>query len=112
MDSDEEFFASSATISFLLKENWLNCNRNEKGEFNHLYYGLRSRSIWFYNCALMSISTFDYILNKNSSRLTENCPNFVKDPILPCQKLIITCLIIIIIQNNYVIINNIINNKH
>jgi len=29
MDSDEEFFASSATINFLL-----NCNRNEKGEFN------------------------------------------------------------------------------
>jgi len=65
MDSDEEFFCSSATLNFVLNKKRsvhpLNSNRNEKGEFCNLYNDLRKDPEKFFNYTRMSISTFDYI---------------------------------------------------
>lgn len=93
MDSDEEFFMSTNTynVFFAKKEGIHEINKNrEKGEFHSLYHELRKHPEKFFNYSRMSIETFDYILLKIQCKLEKRWTNFITNPIVPCEKLIIT----------------------
>lgn len=94
--SDEEFFASTATVEFLTNPprdfsiHPLNRNRRQDGEFYRLYHGLREYPDKFRSYTRMNVATFDYLLDMVKSKLLKDWTNFNKEPIFPCERLIVT----------------------
>lgn len=94
--SDEEFLASPSTVDFIMNPprdfsvHPLNTNRRSDGEFYRLYQGLREYPDKFRSYTRMNITTFDYILDMIRTKLMKDWTNFNKEPILPCERLIVT----------------------
>lgn len=65
--------------------------RKTLGEFSTLYETLRLNEDKFHEYTRMSVSTFDYILEKIGDRLIVTSTNFhISDSIGPAEKLIVT----------------------
>lgn len=65
--------------------------RKKFGEFSTLYETLRLNEDKFREYTRMSVSTFDYILEKIESSLKLTTTNFhISDSITPAEKLIVT----------------------
>lgn len=94
--SDEEYFASSVTIHFISNKNRefavhpINRNRRRDGEFHRLYPDLRKYPEKFRSYTRMSMETFDMVLSFIESRLMKNWTNLNREPIYPCERLIVT----------------------
>ncbi|XP_058457009.1 uncharacterized protein LOC131434358 [Malaya genurostris] len=94
--SDEEFFVSPTVHNHFFGKKKvigihpINLQRRKNGEFQHLYYDLRKYPDRFYAYTRMSIETFDHVLSRIESKITKEWTNFIKTPIFPCEKLIIT----------------------
>ncbi|XP_062556435.1 uncharacterized protein LOC134221259 [Armigeres subalbatus] len=94
--SDEEYFASSSTINFLMGTGRefaihpINRNRKRDGEFYRLYDDLREYPEKFRSFTRMDMDTFDVILSLIERKLMKNWTNCNREPILPCERLIIT----------------------
>lgn len=67
----------------------INKNREISGEFFNLYEELKFYPTKFFEYTRMPVSTFDYILNKISPKITREDTNFRKS-ISPEEKLFIT----------------------
>lgn len=68
----------------------INKSRNIHGEFHHLYKQLREHPEKFNSYFRMSISTFDYILDKIEHKLFKKWTNFICNPINPTERLAVT----------------------
>ncbi|XP_065084914.1 uncharacterized protein LOC135707109 [Ochlerotatus camptorhynchus] len=68
----------------------INQKRQIYGEYHHLYPDLVKHPAKFRNYTRMRIETFNYVLGLIEERLTKQWTNFVQQPILPREKLIIT----------------------
>lgn len=68
----------------------INALRQRYGEYHHLLPQMRRDPERFHRYLRMYPSTFDYILSKISPYLEKNWTNFIKNPILPEEKLVIT----------------------
>lgn len=96
MDSDDEYFMSDEFRQYFFggfREygvHPVNQKRNIFGEYHHLYPDLLGFPQKFRDYTRMEIETFEYILSKIQVRLTKQWTNFVKQPITPREKLIIT----------------------
>lgn len=94
--SDEEFFASSSTVDFITNKQReysvhpINQNRREDGEFYRLYSDLREFPEKFRSYTRMDMETFDFILDMIKAKLLKDWTNFNKQPIFPCERLIVT----------------------
>nr|XP_029717129.1 protein ANTAGONIST OF LIKE HETEROCHROMATIN PROTEIN 1-like [Aedes albopictus] len=94
--SDEEFFASSNTVDFITNKQReysvhpINQNRREDGEFYRLYSDLREFPEKFRSYTRMDMETFDFILDMIKAKLLKDWTNFNKQPIFPCERLIVT----------------------
>ncbi|XP_058839521.1 uncharacterized protein LOC131695000 [Topomyia yanbarensis] len=94
--SDEDYFATNSISDYIFgkKKKYgihpINQDRRKYGEFYHLYPQLREHPDKFYNYLRMTIPTFDYILDIVDRKLMKMWTNFIKTPITPCEKLVIT----------------------
>ena len=64
--------------------------RRTYGEYHHLFPQLRRDAKRFQRYVRMTPGTFDYIRDLVSPHLEKNWSNFIKTPILPEEKLVIT----------------------
>lgn len=94
--SDEEYFASPSTIRFIFEEGRdfavhpINENRRRDGEFHRIYHDLRKYPDKFRSYTRMTIETFDIVLDLVKYRLMKNWTNMSKEPIFPCERLVVT----------------------
>lgn len=94
--SDEEYFASPGIIDFISNRKRefsvhpINRNRTRDGEFHRFYPELRKYPDKFRSYTRMSIETFDMVLSLVGSRLMKNWTNLNREPIYPCERLIVT----------------------
>ncbi|XP_054091535.1 uncharacterized protein LOC128923103 [Zeugodacus cucurbitae] len=93
--SDDEYLASATVLKYFINKKLfgkhpINDKRSEFGEFHHLYSDLRKYPAKFKEYTRMSIETFDYILEKIGDKLKKKWSNFIKVPICPCERLIVT----------------------
>lgn len=94
--SDEDFFASSSTVDLVMNRQRdfsvhpINANRTRDGEFNRLYPDLRKYPEKFRSYTRMNMATFDFMLDIMKVKLLKNWTNCNKEPILPCERLIVT----------------------
>lgn len=68
----------------------INQIRGTYGGYHHLFPELRKDRKRFQRYMRMMPETFDYILEKISCKLMKNWTNFIKNPIYPEEKLVIT----------------------
>lgn len=96
MDSDEEYFASDAVRRHFFENvrefgiHPINQKRGRYGEYHHLYEDLVKHPDKFQDYTRMKMETFEYVLELIEGSLTKQWTNFIRQPILPREKLIIT----------------------
>lgn len=95
MDITGTFFSSCLLYDFLTTSRSvavsdINLKRAKFGEFHHLYNDLRKDPGKFRNYMRMDIDTFDYILCQIQGSLFKRPSNFIKTPLSPAEKLVIT----------------------
>jgi hypothetical protein len=97
MDSDDLLFDIILEENTILKANLFSERKGPSvvvkqrklfGEFNTLYESLRTEPVKFQEYTRMSVSTFDYIIQKIESRLKVTDTNF-HVTISPAEKLIV-----------------------
>lgn len=94
---EELLLDSSATKWFLLFNSErefgahpVNLQREEYGEFHHLYKQLRNYPRRFFQYLRMEIETFDYVKALVVTNLQKNWCNFHTNPITPEERLVLT----------------------
>lgn len=82
------FLQQKATKSFTVHP--INQNRQEFGEYHHLFKELRNHPDRFFSYLRMQRETFDYILRMITPRLQKKWLNCHSQPILPEEQLVVT----------------------
>lgn len=95
-DSDDEILFDNATLRILLTSSRqynvhpINKRRNMMGQYHNLFLKQKKYPEKFFEYVRMSLSTFNYILEKVAGHLTKKWTNFIRQPIGPEERLVVT----------------------
>ncbi|XP_039289226.1 uncharacterized protein LOC111064625 isoform X1 [Nilaparvata lugens] len=96
-DSDDEYLLENSALKVLCVKGVRSCavhplneKRDTLGEYHHLFPQLKEYPDQFFQYTRMEYSTFQFILNHIQPQMVTKFTNFVKQPIEPEEKLVIT----------------------
>lgn len=96
-DSEDEYLFENSALKVLSVNGVrssavhpLNKDRHKLGEYHNLFPQLKKYPDRFFQYTRMEYSTFEYILNLIHPQMVTKYTNFIKQPIEPGEKLVIT----------------------
>lgn len=95
-DSEDEILLGGAALRILVllqrqdAVHTVNKRRTKCGAYYTLFRELKNHPERFFNYVRMDLSTFSYILEQVSPFLQKKCTNFLRQPISPEERLLVT----------------------